>query len=57
MTKWHQFFTGMPYNEKLIEGKSLRDQLSLALNGFGKKKKVIAKIMGWNDSFWLFWRI
>ena len=41
----------MPYNEQLIEGKSLRDQLSLALNGFGKKKKVIAKIMGWNDSF------
>ena len=41
----------MPYNEQL-EGKSLNDQLPLALNGLGKKKKkVIAKIMGWDDFF------
>ena len=40
MTKWHQFFTGMPYNEQL-EGKSLNDQLPLALNGLGKKKKKL----------------
>ena len=28
----------MPYNEQLIEGKSLSYQLPLALNGSGKKK-------------------
>lgn len=42
----------MPYNEQLIEGKSLSYQLPLAPNGSGKKKKkVIAKNMGWDDSF------